>query len=155
MVTDPSIEKLKQKGESPYDVAVLVSKRARQLVNGAQPMVEDKGVANVVSLACREIMDEKVVAVDGDVQPVVPITREERLRRQKEEEDKRKQREEELADALAMSAAAAEEQPAESEDAGLAKLLDSVLGSDEEFEDADEEEGPSDEELEAVEEEEN
>ena len=97
MLTDPSIEKLKQKGESPYDVAVLVSKRARQLVNGAQPMVEDKGVANVVSLVCREIMDEKVVAVEGDASPVVPITREERLRRQKEEEDKRKQREEELA----------------------------------------------------------
>ena len=97
MLTDPSIEKLKQKGESPYDVAVLVSKRARQrkrarqLVNGAQPMVDDKDIANVVSLACQEIMDEKVVAVDGDVSPVVPITREERLRRQKEEEDKRKQ----------------------------------------------------------------
>ncbi len=154
MLTDPSIEKLKQKGESPYDVAVLVSKRARQRVNGAQPMVEDKGVANVVSLACREIMDEKVVAVEGDVSPVVPITREERLRRQKEEEDKRKQREEELADALSM-AQAAEEQPAESEDAGLDKLLDSVLGSDDEFEDAEDEEGPSDEDLEAVEEEEN
>ena len=154
MLTDPSIEKLKQKGESPYDVAVLVSKRARQLVNGAQPMVEDKGVANVVSLACREIMDGKVVAVEGDVSPVVPITREERLRRQKEEEDKRKQREEELADALSM-AQAAEEQPAESEDAGLDKLLDSVLGSDDEFEDAEDEEGPSDEDLEAVEEEEN
>ncbi|MCR5614948.1 MAG: DNA-directed RNA polymerase subunit omega [Saccharofermentans sp.] len=154
MLTDPSIEKLKQKGESPYDVAVLVSKRARQLVNGAQPMVEDKGVANVVSLACREIMDEKVVAVEGDVSPVVPITREERLRRQKEEEDKRKQREEELADALSM-AQAAEEQPAESEDAGLDKLLDSVLGSDDGFEDAEDEEGPSDEDLEAVEEEEN
>ena len=154
MLTDPSIEKLKQKGESPYDVAVLVSKRARQLVNGAQPMVEDKGVANVVSLACREIMDEKVVAVEGDASPVVPITREERLRRQKEEEDKRKQREEELADALSM-AQAAEEQPAESEDAGLDKLLDSVLGSDDEFEDAEDEEGPSDEDLDAVEEEEN
>ena len=154
MLTDPSIEKLKQKGESPYDVAVLVSKRARQLVNGAQPMVEDKGVANVVSLACREIMDEKVVAVEGDASPVVPITREERLRRQKEEEDKRKQREEELADALSM-AQAAEEQPAESEDAGLDKLLDSVLGSDDEFEDAEDEEGPSYEDLEAVEEEEN
>ena len=154
MLTDPSIEKLKQKGESPYDVAVLVSKRARQLVNGAQPMVEDKGVANVVSLACREIMEEKVVAVEGDASPVVPITREERLRRQKEEEDKRKQREEELADALSM-AQAAEEQPAESEDAGLDKLLDSVLGSDDEFEDAEDEEGPSDEDLEAVEEEEN
>ena len=154
MLTDPSIEKLKQKGESPYDVAVLVSKRARQLVNGAQPMVEDKGVANVVSLACREIMDEKVVAVEGDAQPVVPITREERLRRQKEEEDKRKQREEELADALSM-AQATEEQPAESEDDGLNKLLDSVLGSEDEFEDAEDEEGPSDEDLEAVEEEEN
>ena len=155
MLTDPSIEKLKQKGESPYDVAVLVSKRARQLVNGAQPMVDDKDIANVVSLACQEIMDEKVVAVDGDVSPVVPITREERLRRQKEEEDKRKQREEELADALTMSAAA-EEQPAESEDDGLNQLLDKVLGSDDEFEEEEEdEEGPSDADLEAVEEEEN
>ena len=153
MLTDPSIEKLKQKGESPYDVAVLVSKRARQLVNGAQPMVDDKDIANVVSLACQEIMDGKVVAVDGDVSPVVPITREERLRRQKEEEDKRKQREEELADAL--NAAASEEQPEESADDGLNQLLDKVLGDDFEEADEDEEEGPSDEDLMSVEEEDN
>ena len=52
--------------------------------------------------------------------------------------------------------AAAEEQPAESEDDGLNQLLDKVLGSDDEFEEEEEdEEGPSDADLEAVEEEEN
>ena len=98
-------------------------------------------------------MDGKVVAVDGDVSPVVPITREERLRRQKEEEDKRKQREEELADAL--NAATAEEQPEESADDGLNQLLDKVLGDDFEEVEEDEEEGPSDEDLMNVEEEDN
>ena len=39
MLTDPSIEKLKAKSASPYDLAVLVSKRARELTDGAQPMV--------------------------------------------------------------------------------------------------------------------
>ena len=81
MLTDPSIEKLKEKGASPYDVAVLVSKRARQLVDGAQPMVDDRDAANVVSLACREVAQDKVVAVEGDVEPCVPITRAERIRR--------------------------------------------------------------------------
>ena len=55
MLTDPSIEKLKEKSASPYDLTVLVSKRARELTDGAQPMIDDKGAANVVSLACREV----------------------------------------------------------------------------------------------------
>lgn len=98
MLTDPSIEKLKEKGASPYDVAVLVSKRARQLVDGAQPMVDDRDAANVVSLACREVAQDKVVAVEGDVEPCVPITRAERIRRAEEEEAKRKAHEEEVAE---------------------------------------------------------
>ena len=36
MLTDPSIEKLKEKSASPYDLTVLVSKRARELTDGAQ-----------------------------------------------------------------------------------------------------------------------
>ena len=53
MLTDPSIEKLKAKSASPYDLTVLVSKRARELTDGAQPMIDAEGAANVVSLACR------------------------------------------------------------------------------------------------------
>ena len=87
MLTDPSIEKLKAKSASPYDLAVLVSKRARELTDGAQPMVDDTDAANVVSLACREVAADKIVAVEGDVsdQVTIPITREEKIRRIEEE----------------------------------------------------------------------
>ena len=97
MLTDPSIEKLKAKSASPYDLAVLVSKRARQLTDGAQPMVDDTDAANVVSLACREVAADKIVAVEGDVadQAVIPITREERIRRIEEERARQRLLEEE------------------------------------------------------------
>ena len=97
MLTDPSIEKLKAKSASPYDLAVLVSKRARELTDGAQPMVDDTDAANVVSLACREVAEDKIVAVEGDVadQVKVPITREEKIRRAEEEKTRQRLLEEE------------------------------------------------------------
>ena len=97
MLTEPSIEKLKAKSASPYDLAVLVSKRARQLTDGAQPMVDDTDAANVVSLACREVAADKIVAVEGDVadEVKVPITREEKIRRAEEEKTRQRLLEEE------------------------------------------------------------
>ena len=97
MLTDPSIEKLKAKSASPYDLAVLVSKRARELTDGAQPMVDDTDAANVVSLACREVAADKIVAVKGDVsdQVTIPITREEKIRRIEEERTRQRMLEEE------------------------------------------------------------
>ena len=56
MLTDPSIEKLKTKTNSSYDLVMLVSERARQLVDGAQPLVPSDDAPNAVSLACREIV---------------------------------------------------------------------------------------------------
>ena len=102
MLTDPSIEKLKAKTASPYDLAVLVSKRARELTDGAQPMIDDEGAANVVSLACREVAADKVVAVKGDVEDeaVIPITREEKIRRREEAENRRRMLEEERAEKM-------------------------------------------------------
>ena len=97
MLTDPSIEKLKAKSASPYDLAVLVSKRARHLTDAAQPMVDDTDAANVVSLACREVAADKIVAVKGDVsdQVTIPITREEKIRRIEEERTRQRLLEEE------------------------------------------------------------
>ena len=97
MLTEPSIEKLKAKSASPYDLAVLVSKRARELTDGAQPMVDDTDAANVVSLACREVAADKIVAVEGDVsdQVIIPITREEKIRRIEEERTRQRLLEEE------------------------------------------------------------
>ena len=105
MLTDPSIEKLKEKSASPYDLTVLVSKRARELTDGAQPMIDDKGAANVVSLACREVAADKVVAVKGDVEDeaVIPITREEKIRRREEAENRRKMLEEERAERMSVT----------------------------------------------------
>ena len=97
MLTDPSIEKLKAKSASPYDLAVLVSKRARELTDGAQPMVDDTDAANVVSLACREVAEDRIVAIQGDVsaEAVIPITREEKIRRIEEERTRQRLLEEE------------------------------------------------------------
>ena len=72
MLTKPPIEELLPKAESRYTLAMLVAKRARQLVDGAQPMVEAEG-PNLVTLACEEIVSGKVVGVPGIHSPVVPL----------------------------------------------------------------------------------
>ena len=96
MLVEPSIEKIKKQANCPFEAAILVSQRARQLTEGAQPMVADKA-ANNVSLACCEVAEGKVVAVQGIKDPVVPITREERLRREEEKRKREQQLEEEKA----------------------------------------------------------
>lgn len=65
MLVDPPIEQMLPKTACAYELAVLVSQRACQLVDGAQPMVPDSA-ANMVSLACREVAQGKVVVVPGD-----------------------------------------------------------------------------------------
>ena len=62
MLVDPPMEEMLPKAACAYELAVLVSKRASQLVDGAQPMIPDEA-ANPVSLACREIAQGKVVGV--------------------------------------------------------------------------------------------
>ncbi len=86
MLVDPPIEQLLPKAECAYELAVLVSKRARQLVEGGQPMVDTKA-ANMVSLACKEISEGKVVCVKGDKSKeiVVPKTKEARDRERAEQ----------------------------------------------------------------------
>ena len=145
MLTDPSIEKLKEKSASPYDLTVLVSKRARELTDGAQPMIDAEGAANVVSLACREVAADKVVAVKGDVEDeaVIPITREEKIRRREEAENRRKMLEEERAERMSVAGGLNSK--------GLDDLIDALAGgsSDEEEEvvyEGEGEEEPSDDE---------
>lgn len=122
MLTDPSIEKLKQKTASPYDLTVLVSKRARELTDGAQPMIDAEGAANVVSLACREVAADKVVAVKGDVEDeaVIPITREEKIRRREEAENRRRMLEEERAERMSVAGGLNSK--------GLDDLIDALAG---------------------------
>lgn len=80
MLVDPPMEELLVKASCAYELAVLVSKRASQLVDGAQPMIPDSA-ANAVSLACREIVQGKVVGVEGILKKnefKVPLTKEAR-----------------------------------------------------------------------------
>ena len=142
MLTDPSIEKLKAKSASPYDLAVLVSKRARELTDGAQPMVDDTDAANVVSLACREVAADKIVAVEGDVskEAVIPITREERIRRIKEEKARERQLEEERLERSGIDLTQ------DISDKGIDNLFSAINGGEEDAEYSEEDEFADDEE---------
>ena len=142
MLTDPSIEKLKAKSASPYDLTVLVSKRARELTDGAQPMIDAEGAANVVSLACREVAADKVVAVKGDVEDeaVIPITREEKIRRREEAENRRKMLEEERAERMSVAGGLNSK--------GLDDLIDALAGGSSEGEEEGVFEGDEDPETE-------
>ena len=72
MLVDPSVEELLPKAECRYSLCMLVAKRARQLVDGAQPMVDDP-TPSFVTLACKEIAADKVVGVEGQHTPYVPL----------------------------------------------------------------------------------
>lgn len=146
MLTDPSIEKLKTKTTSSYDLVMLVSERARQLVDGAQPLVPADDAPNAVSLACREIVADKVVGVEGNVKCDVPITREERKRRQMIEEERRRKNEEDREVAIfeqetegGLDSLLATVSRQQAEDAELEAEADEEIEEDDEEESEDEE----------------
>ncbi len=72
MLVKPPLEQLLPKVESRYTLAMLVAKRTRQLVDGAQPMVETDS-PNLVTVACEEIAQDKVICVEGIFTPFVPL----------------------------------------------------------------------------------
>lgn len=72
MLNKPPLDELLPKTENRYTLAVLVAKRARQLVDGAQPMINSES-PNLVTLASEEVAESAVVGVPGDHQPVIPI----------------------------------------------------------------------------------
>jgi hypothetical protein len=51
---------------------MLVAKRTRQLVDGAQPMVPET-TTNLVTLACEEIVAGMVVGIPGLYTPIIPL----------------------------------------------------------------------------------
>ncbi|HAW16328.1 MAG TPA: hypothetical protein DCW41_06480 [Clostridiales bacterium] len=80
MLVDPPMEEMLPRAACAYELAVLVSKRASQLVDGAQPMIPDDA-ANMVSLACKEIAQGKVLEVHRVLKKdeyTVPLTKEAR-----------------------------------------------------------------------------
>ena len=72
MLVKPTLEKLLPKVDNRYTLAILVAKRARQLVDGAQPLLESES-PNLVTLACEELSSNRISLVRGQVNPYIPL----------------------------------------------------------------------------------
>ncbi|MCR5804623.1 MAG: DNA-directed RNA polymerase subunit omega [Clostridia bacterium] len=152
MLVDPSIEKMLPKADCAYELVVLVSKRARQLVEGGQPMIPDKA-ANMVSLACKEVAQDKVVCVKGDrskeiTVPKTKVARDAEKAAQLAKEEAERQRELERAMQYEAAAEAKEES---SEDVTGLDMIE-VVESFDEVPEVTEDEDISEEDLEEAEE---
>lgn len=72
MLVKPQIESLLPHVENRYSLAILVAKRARQLVDGGQPLC-DSDSPNNVSIACQELYEDRIVCVQGVNDFFIPI----------------------------------------------------------------------------------
>ena len=59
MLIDPGINKLLEKVDNRYTLVIEAAKRARQLSDGAEPLVECE-YKNFVTIASHEIANDKV-----------------------------------------------------------------------------------------------
>ncbi|MBR3057412.1 MAG: DNA-directed RNA polymerase subunit omega [Clostridiales bacterium] len=126
MLVDPSVEELLPKAECRFSLCMLVAKRARQLVDGAQPMVDDP-TPSYVTLACKEVAADKVVGVEGIHTPYVPLRPEiEEARRLAKEAAENQAR----MDAEQAMEAQGEEGETAMEDAGSAPEVETVNTDD-------------------------
>ncbi len=72
MLVNPQIEKLLPHAENRYSLAILIAKRARQLVEGAQPLVATE-TPNHVSIASEELLRNQIESVKGVKEFYIPI----------------------------------------------------------------------------------
>lgn len=77
MLTKPTLEELLERTENRYTLACVVARRARQLVEGGQPLVDRDSVGsnNIVSVSAGEISQDKVAAIPGIHEPFMPLRR--------------------------------------------------------------------------------
>jgi len=61
----PSVSELKEKADCRYTLVVESAKRARQLVDGAEPLTETQE-ANPVSQAAKEIYNDKITYISPE-----------------------------------------------------------------------------------------
>ncbi len=97
MLNYPPLEKLLPKAENRYILAMLAAKRARQIVDGANPLVATK-TPNPVTLACEELGSDKIQYRHGIYQPHIPLRPEIEARRLAEELEDREKRAQEMAE---------------------------------------------------------
>lgn len=66
-INKPNIEELKQKTSSIYSLVVDVAKRARQIVDGARPLVDETG-KKPIAIAVEEIRQGLVTEKQKELQ---------------------------------------------------------------------------------------
>ncbi|MHB8962229.1 MAG: DNA-directed RNA polymerase subunit omega [Saccharofermentanales bacterium] len=91
MLVKPTMETLLKKVSSRYVLTILAAKRARQLVDGAQPMAKSD-TPNFVTNACEEIAAGKVLPIKGIHHVNVPLRPEVEAERLRDEIEKRNAR---------------------------------------------------------------
>ena len=72
MLTEPPIEKLLPIVNNRYVLTLMTAKRARQLVDGAQPLTK-KQAPSVVTTASQELSENAVTALQGKHEITVPL----------------------------------------------------------------------------------
>lgn len=65
MMSYPSIDSLVKKVDNKYTLVTLAAMRARELNNGASPLVEGAEGKKTVSIALQEIDDGKITYADA------------------------------------------------------------------------------------------
>ena len=73
MLTNPPLEKLLERADNRYTLTISVAKRTRQLVDGAQPLVETKPNQSLLTLACEEYAADTFVSLPGKLEPEIPL----------------------------------------------------------------------------------
>lgn len=56
----PSNNKLLEYVDSKYSLVTIVSKRARQILDGAEPLIRIKSAERAISIAVREVAEGKI-----------------------------------------------------------------------------------------------
>jgi DNA-directed RNA polymerase subunit omega len=66
MMLEPSIDELLEKVTSKYALVILASKRAREMQDTKDPMIENPKSAKLVGVALEEIRANKLETVNND-----------------------------------------------------------------------------------------
>ena len=62
----PAISQIITKNESYYSLVIGVAKRARQIVNGSEPLVDDIAGKKPLSIAVEELYEGKIKIMGDD-----------------------------------------------------------------------------------------
>ena len=76
MLVDPTLEELLPHTKNRFDLSIVIAKRNRELIAGAKPLVDEKGIDSYNSLASFELAADKIATVPEDVDADVPLREE-------------------------------------------------------------------------------